>query len=118
MTTENDLLVNTGRYLYGVQSLADLAEWVQDHEEEWAALSSESEYRRLAGTIMLAAYEVHDAVRDEAYARTLIRDAASDLPEDSSADVAINLTHANSVSAFVPESEETRTTAASLTAVG
>lgn len=118
MTNENDLLVNTGRYLYGAQSLADLVHWVQAREEFWTSLPSDSEYRHLAGTIMLAAYEVDDEVRDESEAREIIREAAGLLPPDSIADIEVDLTQSSKPGRIEPDSEGTTTAAASLTAAG
>ena len=76
MTNESNLLLNAGRYLLGERTLGDLAEWVQDREEFWTALPNKSEYRRLAGTIMLVSYEVDSGVRPEDEARELIREDA------------------------------------------
>jgi hypothetical protein len=50
--------------------------WVQDHEEDWAAMPQDDEASDLAGTIMLATYEVDAGHRDPASARELIREAA------------------------------------------
>ena len=76
MSLNADLLVRTGRFLNGEASLADLADWIQDHEEHWATLPADSVARILSGTIMLAAYEVDDGVRDVESVKELVSEAA------------------------------------------
>jgi hypothetical protein len=75
MSQSSQLFIRTGGFLYDRLSLAELAEWVQDREEYWAALPAGEEANHLAGTIMLAVYEVQDGSHDEASAKELIRRA-------------------------------------------
>ncbi|MPZ48986.1 MAG: hypothetical protein GEU75_06700 [Dehalococcoidia bacterium] len=76
MSLSSQLFIRTGGYLYDRLSLDELVEWIQDAEEHWASLSEKDESRRLADTIMLAAYEVQAGARDAASAKDLIRRAA------------------------------------------
>jgi hypothetical protein len=75
MSLDAQIFIRTGGFLYDRLSLAQLAEWVQDHEEYWASLPRDHEARQLAGTIMLATYEVQAGDRNEASAKELIRKA-------------------------------------------
>jgi hypothetical protein len=78
MSPSSQLFIRTGGFLYDRISLSELALWVQDREEYWAALPDNDESKQLADTIMLAAYEVQDGGRDEASARDLIRAASQE----------------------------------------
>ena len=75
MSDSTQLLVKTGRFLDGELSFVDLAGWVQDREEYWAALPAQTIARALASTIMLAAYELTAGVRDEESVKQLVSDA-------------------------------------------
>jgi hypothetical protein len=70
-----DLLVRTGQFLNGEATLADLVDWVQDHEMHWARLPADSVARILADTIMLAAYEVDDGSRSPESVKELLGEA-------------------------------------------
>jgi hypothetical protein len=72
MSANSQLLVNTGRFLDDQLSFGELAAWVQDREEVWATLPTNSVVRILADSIMLAAYELADGVRDEATVKQLV----------------------------------------------
>jgi hypothetical protein len=75
MSDSAQLLVKTGRFLDGELDFAALVEWVQDREEYWAALPSQTIARALVDTIMLAAYELNAGDRDEDSVRQLVSDA-------------------------------------------
>ena len=78
MSIDGQLLALTQLYLASKVSFDELALWVQDQEPYWSRLPDENDARSLAGTIMLAAYEVWDGDRDEASARELIAEAAKE----------------------------------------
>ena len=80
MSLNTDLLIRTGRFLDGKCSLSELADWIQDREPHWAALPRHSLARNLADTIMLAAYEVDDGVRDIASVKHLLSEATLQQP--------------------------------------
>jgi len=72
MSANAQLLVKTGRFLDSELSFHDLVEWVQDREQFWAGLPANSIARVLADTIMLAAYEFSEGVRDEPGVKELV----------------------------------------------
>jgi hypothetical protein len=65
-----------GRFLDDEVSFAELVDWVQDREEHWAAQPTDSVARILAGTLMLAAYEIDDGVRDVGSVKELLSEAS------------------------------------------
>jgi hypothetical protein len=75
MSVNVELLVRTGQFLDDHSAFAELVEWIQDREEYWAGLPADSMARVLADTIMLAAYEVDDGIRDVASVKDLLSDA-------------------------------------------
>jgi hypothetical protein len=76
MSVSNQLFLLTGAYIYGRLRLLNLAMWVEDREQHWAALPLNDEARQLADTIMLAFYEVDAGNRGEVSALDVIRNVA------------------------------------------
>jgi hypothetical protein len=72
MSLEEELIDLTKRYLASEKPLDDLYMWVQNRQEALAELPDESVATGLAGSIMLAAVEMFDGVRDEASARASV----------------------------------------------
>jgi hypothetical protein len=70
-----EFLVRMGRFLDNELSFAELVDWVQDREEHWAAQPVDSVARILAGTLMLASYEVDDGARDVESVKELLSEA-------------------------------------------
>lgn len=64
MSLESQLFERTKQYLSSQASFNDLAHWVQLHEQDWS-LVPDDKAGRLAGMIMLMAYEVWDGSRPE-----------------------------------------------------
>ena len=64
ISLESQLFERTKQYLSLQVSFNELARWVQLHEGEWS-IEPDDGAGQLAGTIMLAAYEVWDAARPE-----------------------------------------------------
>ena len=76
MSPNAEFLVRIGRFLDDEVSFAELVDWVQDREEHWAAQPTDSVARILAGTLMLAAYEIDDGVRDVGSVKELLSEAS------------------------------------------
>jgi hypothetical protein len=70
-----EFLVRIGRFLDNELSFAELVDWVQDREEHWAEQPVDSVARILAGTLMLASYEVDDGARDVESVKDLLSEA-------------------------------------------
>lgn len=62
MSLESQLFEKTRQYLSLQLSFDDLARWVQIHEIDWT-VDPQDKASELAGTIMLAAYEVWEGNR-------------------------------------------------------
>jgi hypothetical protein len=72
MSDATQLFSLTRKYCTSKLSFKELYNWIQDREEYWSTLPKDDPARFLAGTFMLAAYEVQAGDRTEESARKLV----------------------------------------------